>query len=104
MDAARTTITVARSSPADLGMRQIIMSVDGAPLGTLLMGQSVTRDIAPGHHRLRAYNTLVWKTIEFDVAPGQHVAFLVANRPGTLVIMGLLGVGPMYLTLVKLEV
>ena len=57
-----------------------------------------TATVAPGRHALRAYNTLVWKTIEFDVVEGQDVTFQIVNRPGrfTYVLVTLLGVGPIY--------
>jgi len=43
----------------------------------------------------------VWKTIEFDVADGEHARFQVINRPGkwTYPMVALLGVGPIYLTI-----
>ncbi|TAK16767.1 MAG: hypothetical protein EPO35_04705 [Acidobacteria bacterium] len=94
-------LTVNRTSSTDVQHRQIIMSVDDQPFATLLFGQSATKPIAPGHHKLRAYNTLVWKNVEFDVAPGEHVEFQVINRPGrwTYLLVTLLGVGPIYLTI-----
>lgn len=94
-------MTVERSAPADVQHRQVIISVDDKPFATLLFGKSETKPIEPGHHKLKAYNTLVWKTIEFDVAPGEHVRFQVINRPGrwTYPMVALLGVGPIYLTI-----
>ena len=73
--------------------------MDGEPLGTLLYGQQVTRDVAPGRHRLKAHNTLFWKNIEVELQPGQHARFVVVNKAGTgtLSLLGVLGVGPLYL-------
>jgi hypothetical protein len=95
-----TLLTVERTAATDVQHRQIIVSVDDQPFATLLFGKSETKPIAPGHHRLKAYNTLVWKTVEFDVAEGEHVTFQVINRPGkwTYPLVALLGVGPIYLT------
>jgi hypothetical protein len=100
MDAERARITVTRQLPSDVKQRQIVVSLDGQPLATLLFGQSVTREIEPGQHWIRAHNTLVWKTREFEAKPGEEVRFAAANRAGfgTYSMLGLLGVGPLYLT------
>ena len=100
MTEQHTLITVERTADTDVQHRQIIVSLDGEPFATLLFGKSETKPIAPGHHRLKAYNTLVWKTIEFDVAEGEHARFQVINRPGkwTYPLVALLGVGPIYLS------
>lgn len=96
-------VTVTRNSDKDVQHRQVIMSIDGEPFGNLLFGKSVTKPIAPGHHTIKAYNTLVWKTLEFDLAEGEHATFSVVNIPGkwTYALVTLLGVGPMYLELEK---
>jgi len=64
MDASPARLIVERTARDDVQTRQIILSVDGDPWVTLLYGESASRDIAPGRHRLRANNTLVWKTVE----------------------------------------
>ncbi len=85
--------------------RQIIVSIDGAPFATLMYGQSVTRPIAPGHHTIKAYNTLVWKTVEFDLADGEHAEFSVVNIPGrwTFPLVALIGAGPIYVSLERVR-
>ena len=94
-------VTVTRTSHKDIQHRQIILSIDGQPFATLMFGQSATRPVPPGHHTLKAYNTLVWKTLEFDLAEGEHAHFSVMNIPGkwTYPLVALLGVGPMYVRL-----
>ena len=96
-------VTVTRTSAKDVGHRQIIVSIDGEPFATLMFGQSATREIAPGPHTIKAYNTLVWKTIAFDLAEGEHAEFSVVNVPGkwTFPLVALLGVGPIYVALEK---
>ena len=94
-----------RDSPTDVKVRQVILSLDGDPLATLLYGESVTRDLPAGQHYLRANNTLAWKTRDFEVREGEHVRFRVINRPGpgTYAMLSLLGTGPIYLTLERLD-
>ena len=99
MDPSAPRITIARTHPDDVRTRQIIVSADGTHVGELLL-QSVTTTTTPGKHRLRAHNTLFWKTLEVDLAPGEEARFVVINRAGkgTFSLLSLLGVGPLYLT------
>jgi hypothetical protein len=94
-------LTVHRSAPEDARQRQVILSLDGQQIATLLFGQQTTRQIPAGHHRLRANNTLVWKTVEFDAAPGDDLHVHIVNRaaPGMLALVALFGAGPMYVTM-----
>ena len=96
-----TRLTIHRTSPRDAKDRQIIMSLDGKKLVTLLYGQTHTCEILPGPHTLRANNTLVWKTVRFEAAPGEDVHYTTVNRaPGSLLyLLFVFGVGPMYVTL-----
>jgi len=100
VSAGTARITVTRKDPRDIQDRQIVLSLDGEPLATLLYGRQVTREVPPGRHRLRAHNTLFWKTIDFDLAPGELARFNVVNRAGTgtFSMLGLLGAGPLFLT------
>jgi hypothetical protein len=97
-------LTVERTGAEDVRTRQVVLSLDGEPLATLLFGEHTTREIPTGHHRLRVHNTLVWKTAEFDAAPGEHVRFNVVNRAGlgSMALVALLGVGPLYVTVERL--
>ena len=56
---------------------------------------------APGRHTLRANNTLVWKTVEFEAEPGAHVHYTCVNRaPSSLYFMlFIFGVAPLYVVL-----
>jgi hypothetical protein len=93
-------ITVSRKHEDDVRDRQIVISIDGEKVATLLFGQEVTRDLAPGSHRIKAHNTLFWKNLDVDLTPGEHARFSVVNRagPGSLSMLGILGVAPLYLT------
>ncbi len=101
MSAGTAKITVRRKHPDDVQDRQVVVSLDGERLATLLYGDEVTREVPAGRHRLRAHNTLFWKTIDLDLAPGEHARFRAINRAGlgTFSMLGLLGVGPLFLTL-----
>ena len=97
-----TRLTVRRQSQADIGLRQIYVSLDEARIAVLCAGQEVTRELAPGPHRLRVHNTLFWRTCDFTVTVGEHVSFTTVNRkgPGTYSILAyFLGTNPIYLSL-----
>jgi hypothetical protein len=65
-----------------------------------MFGQSATREVAAGHHTLKADNTLFRKSVEFDLEPGGEARFTVSSRrgPGTGVFL-LLGAPFYYVTL-----
>lgn len=95
------SVTVTRTAKNDFQQRQLIVYLDDERLGDLLFGQTISRDINPGPHRLRVSNTLVWKTVRFDVKPGEQVRFEAINRAGKLTypMLLIIGAGPLYLTL-----
>jgi hypothetical protein len=99
------SVTLTRTSEEDFKSRQVVVSIDGEHAGTLLWGDSMTKDLEPGSHRLRVHNTLVWKTVDFTLAAGQQAFFEVINRPGfgTVGMMLVLGVGPLYLTIRRMD-
>ena len=82
METPRTQITIARTLPSDLGTRDVILLLDNQPLATLHYGESITRDITPGHHKLYAHNTLMNKTVEFNAPSGEHIRFVTSNYGG----------------------
>jgi hypothetical protein len=94
------SVTVVRNHPDDIKQRQMIVWLDGERIATLMFGDAVTRDLDPGRHRLRVSNTLFWKTVEFDVKPGEQVRFEIINRAGRLTypMLAFIGVGPLYVT------
>ena len=100
VSAGAARITISRRVPADVKDRQIVVSLDGESFATLLYGEQISREVAPGRHRLRAHNTLFWKTIDLELAPDEHARFVTINRAGlgTYSLLGLLGVGPLFLT------
>jgi len=71
----------------------------GWVFATLMFGESYTKELPAGPHRLKLHNTLVTKKIDFTAAPGEHVEFDVINKPRrlTLGFLSLLGVAPLFL-------
>jgi hypothetical protein len=92
-------ITVTRQSPDDAGVREIYVSVDGEELAVLKNGQAVTHELPAGPHRLRAHNTLFWKTQDIVLQPGEHARFKAANVAGWAVFgfLMVLGAAPLKL-------
>ena len=92
---SRARITVERPAPDELGEQYgITLTLDGERIGRLRPGESVSRDVEPGSHRLRASNTLLSKTVTFDATAGEPLCFLTENRQNRLTaIFGFLGAG-----------
>lgn len=82
LDEARgpAVLTVRRTANDDVQDRQVYLSIDGEDWVTLLYGQEVSRELSPGRHTLKANNTLVRKSVAFDVRPGEHVRFQCINK------------------------
>jgi hypothetical protein len=96
------TIVLSRTSPDDIGVREIYVSIDGQDAGVLRPGDVITRAVAPGHHVVKASNTLFRRTRECDLAPGETARFLGVNKAGggsmvMSVLMAVLGVGALKL-------
>ena len=75
-------ITVSRKAPDDVGFREVYVSVDGEQIAILKNGEAITHELPAGPHRLRAHNTLFWKTHDVVLQPGEHARFSAANRAG----------------------
>jgi hypothetical protein len=103
MSATTAQLTVSRPGPGTLSDNYpITLSLDGEPMARLMAGRAATCELPPGRHRLRANNTLMWKTVEFDVEPGGHVRFVASNRSGAwTTIMAVIGTGWFYLDLTR---
>src|SRR5258705_884479 len=93
-------ITICRRSPQDAGYREVFVSLDGEQLVMLEFGELFTCEVKPGPHRLRAHNTLFWKTRQIVLRPGEHAKFAAINRTGTISfgLLFMLGAFPLYLT------
>lgn len=93
------TLIVSRTLPSDVGQRQVYVDLDGERIATLLAGESITRSIAPGPHKLRFDNTLHKKTVEFTATDDERVEYRFANSAGrfALPFLAVMGVAPLFL-------
>lgn len=79
---AAATVTVRRTADHDVRERELYVSLDYGPNTILRFGDSVRLPLQPGRHRLRVHNTLSRRVTEFDIAPGQEIAFSAVNVRG----------------------
>ena len=102
----RCFVTLSRTHESDARTRQIIVTLDAGPPRNLMFGETVTLEVRPGQHLLKANNTLFWKRVPFAVEPGEHLEFVTINHPGrmTLGFLTLMGVAPLYLKIEKRSV
>ena len=100
---ARLIIT--RDHPHDVQDRPVYLWVDGEKWeGVLRYGRVFEREIAPGHHKVKAHNTLFGQTVEFDAAAGETVRFRCENglTGGGMVMVLMLGVAYLKVRLVRI--
>jgi hypothetical protein len=100
-----STITISRNAPEDVPFREIFVSVDGEQIAILAHGDVISHELPAGPHRLRAHNTLFWKTHDVVLQPGEHARFVAINRAGwgTFGWLMMLGAAPLYLTFERVE-
>ena len=93
-------ITICRQSQEDAGYREVFVSIDGESVAIMQFGETCTFEVKPGPHRLRAHNTLFWKTLQIVLRPGEHAKFIAINKTGTISfgLLFMLGAFPLYLT------
>ena len=85
-----TLLTIARQFASDVPDRPIAIFVDDEPWGKVRYGAALSREIAPGRHRVRAFNTLFSQTMDVDVRPGEEVRLRCGNgfpRAGYLMML-----------------
>ena len=60
----------------------------------LKYGKTFERDVAPGHHKVKANNTLFSDTVEFDAVSGETVRYRCENglTGGGMVMVLMMGV------------
>lgn len=105
-DDLRTSVTISRAHPTDVGQRQVIVRLDEGPKVRMVFGDEFTIELQPGRHKLFVHNTLFWKTLHFSIEPGEHIEFIVINtaRWWTAGVVGVLGSAPLFLRVVQRSV
>ena len=86
---------IVRDHPQDVQDRPVYLWIDGEKWdGVLRYGKTFTRELAPGHHTVKAHNTLFGQTSEFDAAAGETVRYQCENglTPGGIVMTLFMGV------------
>ena len=101
----KARLLITRTSERDVRQRQIFASLDGTALGDLVFGQQIAKEIDSGAHYMRVHNTLFWKTIDFEAAPGETVHFQTVNYAGKgfLSFVMIIGVAPLFLAVERIE-
>lgn len=88
-------LEIVRDHPQDVQDRPVYLWIDGAKTDRpLRYGKTFTRELAPGHHTVKAHNTLFGETVEFDAAPGETIRYRCENglSPGGIVMTLFMGV------------
>lgn len=78
----KAQLTITRNAAGDFQDRQVYLYVDGELWGKVKYGCPMSREIPPGRHSVRAFNTLFSHTIEISAAPGEHVRLRCSNSLG----------------------
>ena len=70
----------------------------------LKYGKTLERDVAPGHHKVKANNTLFSTSVEFDAAPGETVQYRCENglSGGGMVMVLMMGVAYLRVRLTRI--
>ena len=77
-------LTVTRNANGDFQDRQVYLYVDDELWGKVKYGKPLSREIPPGRHTVRAFNTLVSHTLQIDAVPGEHVRLKCTNGMPTV--------------------
>ncbi len=84
------TVTVTRNAADDVQDRVVTLWLDEERWDVLRYGQTLTRNVPPGRHIVKAHNTLISTKFEFEATPGEHVRLRCANvvaRGGALLML-----------------
>jgi hypothetical protein len=101
-DSARLVIT--RDHPQDIQDRPVYLWIDGEKWDRVLKyGKSFERELPPGHHIVKASNTLFSTKVEFDVAAGETVRYRCENglTGGGMVMVLMMGVAYLRVRLIR---
>jgi hypothetical protein len=87
---ADATLTITRNASDDVQDRPVTLWFDDEQWGILRYGQTLTRSIPPGHHRVKGHNTLIGTTFELEATPGERIHLKCSNtiaRGGALLML-----------------
>jgi hypothetical protein len=73
-------IEIFRDTPDDVQDRWVRIAIDDQPEEILRYGESLRQEVPPGHHRIKAHNTLSKDVIDVDVAPGETLRIRCHNH------------------------
>lgn len=88
-------LIITRNHPHDVQDRPVYIWIDGQKIDKVLrFGDTLTRELSPGRHRIRAHNTLLGHTVDIDVEPDAEVNLRCANglTGGGMLMVLMLGV------------
>jgi hypothetical protein len=73
--------------------------------GVLKYGKTFARNLRPGHHIVKASNTLFSTTVEFDAAAGETIRYRCENglTGGGMIMVLMMGVAYLRVRLTRLE-
>ena len=91
-----SSLIVARVSPRDIKMRDVLLFVDDVRVATIRYGQCLKIPVSAGRHTLKATNTVRSQTARFEVSSGKSVAFATGNLPSGcfMFVLAVAGAGP----------
>ena len=98
-------LVIVRDHPQDVQDRPVYLWIDGEKWdGVLKYGKTFTRELAPGHHTVKAHNTLFGQTIAFDASQGETVRYRCENglSPGGIIMTLFMGVAYLKVRLKRL--
>jgi len=81
-DSTPTMVSVQRTSPKDVKIRDLLVSIDDQPDENLSFDRSIDFPVAAGDHTIRVSNRLFSKIDHFTIASGESISYSVANIPG----------------------
>ena len=97
-------LVIVRDHPQDIQDRPVYLWIDGEKLDRpLKYNQTLERELRPGHHVIKASNTLFRTTVEFDAAEGETIRYQCENglSPGGIVMVLFMGVAYLKVKLIR---
>ena len=98
-------LVIVRDHPQDIQDRPVYLWIDGEKVDAVLRyGKTFEREIAAGHHSIKASNTLFSTRAEFDAASGETVRYRCENgmTGGGMVMVLMMGVAYLRVSLKRI--